>query len=179
MSDSSSASGPTSGEWRARLEAIRDIARRLSPDRETAEEAEGELALKMVGSRVPIRHLPAWAFRALRHLIARLVQQRQARQPAEKVEPDALPARESTGIFLGILVDEVLSQVRPAHAQILRLYREGLSQREIAQRLGFPEAQVGARLARAQRAARKARGAVEEISPTSEYKRPSKSLYRQ
>ncbi len=178
MSDSSSASGPSSGEWSARLEQIRRIARRLSPDRETAEEAEGLLALRAVSARVPIRRFAAWAFGALRHLISDLVVRRRSEEALDEVERDALPARDSTGIFLSILADEVLSRLRPAHAEILRLYREGRSQREMADRLGVPRAHVSARLARAQRAARKVREATAEKSSGGEYKRASKPLYR-
>jgi len=153
ISSSSRPGAPSSEDWRTWDQVVGELATRYAPDAEAADEMHqlAMLRLQRLWSRV--RELPAWATVVLRRLAGRIRRERALERAAlvglEAAALSCAPTAETE-----VAVAETLQALPPLHRGILELHIQGSSHVEIAAALGCPVNQVGARLARAHRAAR-------------------------
>lgn len=148
--------GPTaSREWRLALPEINLRARRLTGDRDGADDLAGGVLLQLVRWRDRVVTLYAWSWEVLRHLAAqarggdRYEVEMDEKKNAET--PKLAPPRAE----LAVLVHEVLSELRVGQRRLLLLYAQGRTHREMAEAIGCAVHQVRPRIARAQRSERR------------------------
>ncbi|MEW6745963.1 MAG: sigma-70 family RNA polymerase sigma factor [Planctomycetota bacterium] len=134
---------------------LRGLARRLVADSDLAEDVVQESYLHALESRSATpRSLGAWLSGIARHVAHGMRRRREhvralaAARERERLEPSADELAERVE-SQRLLASAVLSLDEPYRSTILLRFFEGLSQREIAARLGIPKATVNSRLTRA------------------------------
>lgn len=136
------------------------IAYRITRDRDEAEDVAQELFAHCARSGVAERaYAPAWLHRAAAHAALNAIRSRRRRSERESRAYAAQTAEDPQALVVAAseraAVRKTLLRIAARDAQILALRYAGLSYAEIAQSLGIAAAQVGTRLARAERAFRK------------------------
>jgi RNA polymerase sigma factor (sigma-70 family) len=141
------------------------IAFRITRDAAEAEDVAQEAFIRFARRRKPNFHNPrAWLYPAAVHLALNAVRARARRNAREQraflVQRTALESAQTRSEPQNLIerasdaqrVRRALARISRRHAQLLALRYAGLSYREIADVLRIDVAQVGTRLARAERA---------------------------
>lgn len=141
---------------------VSSIAYRITRDAAEAEDVAQEVFARFARSHA-VEHdgARAWLYQAAAHTALNAVRSRRRRTEREaRVWGLERPLEHESGDPHGIferraqnaLVRAALLRIRPAEAEILALRYAGLSYREIADAMHIDAAQIGTRLARAERA---------------------------
>lgn len=130
------------------------MARRFRLSQEDVEDLAQEVLLQLLINRCPVREPRLWIWTAMVHLVGKI-----RTRPEELVGlPEDVPAGvgdPAAALDLELDFKLLLDRLKPPARRILELVAEGRSHREIAKALGCPVNQVGKKLARAIRQARR------------------------
>ena len=145
----------SSAEWRFVVAEVTARARRLTQDRSLAADLVGEVLLRLVRWRGRVVSKITSSLEVLSHVFAETSDVKGAeRRRDATMEVEALPAAPAS-TETEIFVRETLRKLQPDQRRLLCLHVQGLRHREIAAAVGCAVHQVGPRIARAQRAARR------------------------
>lgn len=167
---SHSASRPASSrEWSAMLRQCERAARRLGADHVEAEDLAQEALARLLPVLPTVDRPSAWL-----HQVVRNLRVRQQRRRAERVRAYSDLAKQLEGHRSPaaawrekIEIRRLLSQAPLRSRQLLALLLAGYTHREIAVVLGCETHQVGPRIARALRTARRRLEAAQSSTPES------------
>jgi RNA polymerase sigma factor (sigma-70 family) len=140
---------------------VSSIAFRITRDAAEAEDVAQEVFARFAQTRRSPQNAQAWLYQAAVHTALNAVRARRRRadrelrvvrlqRPLENeaADPHAIVERQADSA----MVRAALLRIRPADAELLALRYAGLSYREIADVVRVDGAQIGTRLARAERA---------------------------
>jgi RNA polymerase sigma-70 factor (ECF subfamily) len=141
--------------WRELADPLRRFLRSRVGDRDLAEDLLQEVFLRLHERREPIGELEridAWLFRVARNVAIDHLRRRGALELDEHSEPSEEPRmvddEHATRVLSAWLSGQV-AKLPPRYREVLELTeREGLSQREAADRLGLPYSTVKSRVQR-------------------------------
>jgi RNA polymerase sigma factor (sigma-70 family) len=143
---------------------VASIAFRITRDAAEAEDVAQEVFARFIRARVEPQRAGGWLYRAAAHLALNAVRARRRRIERELREhrlklhsaDGEARASDPQGIverrFEREALQAALLRIAQRDAELLALRYSGLSYREIASALGIDAAQIGTRLARAERA---------------------------
>lgn len=147
----STASKPTSREWRVWSSDAHETAKRLTHDPELAGDLAQEALILLTRCYTQVRDLHNWLFVVIRRMVSkRSVRGRQRPSGENCYGWDSAGAFEDVDFKLDI--EKAMHGLPPRQARILELALAGHSHAETARQLGCEVHQVGPRLQRAYRA---------------------------
>ena len=133
---------------------IRALARQLVHDAHLAEDVAQDAAVAVLSAAPQPHHGTSWLRGVVRRLAANLRRRagRRSRTEARAARPERQPSAAESVAFVEqqrILAEAVLALDGSHREVVLLRFYEGLTQREIAKRLGLPRTAVNGRLSRA------------------------------
>lgn len=143
---------------------VASIAFRITRNAEDARDVAQEVFLRLPRSRVVSGNARGWLYQAAAHAALNAVRSRRRQSRREErafflhrpledeADGAADPQRVAERSAEAAMVRAALTRITFKEAKILALRYAGLSYREIAEALGVDAAQIGTRLARAERA---------------------------